>query len=499
LAIALAMGSLRRWPVAALLTLWPTYGGHRVEVGFLNFLRPSLMKLRPVQMLARLLVWFAGGLLLTVGMHLAAIAIGAPPLRGNAWWIAGPAFIVVKLIAHVPLQLLGRSSFYNDRGYTVPLYHLHFPTRPADAIVVPMATRLHMAIVTLFLATFAHAQTAAPAAMKRVEESNFGTMSDSGIVKLYTLTNAKGMQARVLSFGGLITGIKAPDKSGAFTNVVAGPDAWEQTQRFGMAAQTIGRVANRIAGAKFTLEGKEYTLQANNGGNTLHGGNSNFGTKLWEGKVLPDKPNEGSVQLTYVSKDGDGGMPGTLTLKVIYTLTDEDEFRLDYEATTDKTTVVNFTNHAYFNLSGATGWGNATATPVADHELWVDAEKYVVMNQTLIPTGEIVPVAGTAWDFTKPAAIGSRAPQRGYDHAFVLNSGGGELALVARLRGPKSGREMEGRTDQPGIQGYTGQRTRVALETQHHPDSIHHDIFPTTILKAGETFKTTTVYAFSAK
>ncbi len=338
---------------------------------------------------------------------------------------------------------------------------------------------------------------------KRVEESTFGTMADGTVVKLYTLANARGMQARVLTYGGIIAGIKVPDKTASVTNVVACADTLALTQRFNMQAQTIGRVANRIAGAKFTLDGKDYATQANLGGNTLHAGDANFGTKVWEGKALTPKDHEGAAQLTYVSKDGEGGFPGTLTLKVTYTLTDDNEFRLDYEATTDKTTIINVTNHAYFNLAGAAGWGNAAGGPIAEHEVWIDADKYLLTGAGLIPTGQFAPVAGTALDFTKPTAVGARAaqlaPARNYDHGYALNSGGGKVALVARLRDPKSGREMEVRTDQPGLQLYTGQPTGVALESQHHPDSIHHDNFPTTILKAGETFKSTTSYTFSAK
>ena len=277
-----------------------------------------------------------------------------------------------------------------------------------------------------------------------------------------------------------------------------------------MQAQTIGRVANRIAGGKFTVDGKEYTVGT---GNVLHSGNTNFGTHVWDAKALEPTAHEGAVQLTMVSKDGDGGFPGNLTLKVTYSLNDDNEFKLAYEATTDKATPVNVTNHAYFNLAGAPGWGNAAPArggpaaaggppPAADLELWVDADKYLVADAGLIPTGEMKAVAGTALDFTKPTVIGSRmaqlAPARSYDHAFVLNSGG-KMATVARLRDPKSGRVMEVKTDQPGLQVYTGQAAGVALETQHHPDSLHHENFPPIIVKPGETFKTTTIYAFSAK
>jgi aldose 1-epimerase len=372
-----------------------------------------------------------------------------------------------------------------------------------------MATKLHIGLVALALAMcMGQAAPGAPGAaggaggIKRVEESTYGTMADGTVVKLYTFANAKGMQALVTTLGAVIVGIKVPDKAGNAANVVHCADSWEQAQRFNMQAQTIGPVVNRIAGAKFTLDGKEYTTQANNGGNTLHGGNANFGMKVWQGKALPPTDHAGAALLTYTSKDGDGGFPGALTVKVTFTVNDDNEFRIDYEATTDKTTLVNLTNHAYFNLSGATGWGNTTASTIADEELWLDADKYLVTGAGLIPTGAFAPVAGTALDFTKPTALGARmaqlAPSRNYDHAYVLNNGG-KLALVGRLRDPKSGREMEVRTDQPGIQVYTGQPTAVALETQHHPDSIHHDNFPTTILKPGETFKSTTSYTFSAK
>lgn len=387
-----------------------------------------------------------------------------------------------------------------------------------------MATKLHIGLVTLALAIclgqtvpasgpapsvsgYSGPTTIQPGTLvvgaAHVDEADFGTMPDGSVVKLYTLSNAKGMQARVCSYGGTIAGIKAADKEGKFTNVEACADTWQAAQRYNMQAQTIGRVANRIAGAKFTLDGQEYKTQANLGANTLHSGDANFGTKNWQSQALPAKAHEAGVQLTMVSKDGDGGFPGTLTLKVTYTLTDDNEFRLDYEATTDKATPINVTNHAYWNLAGAQGWGNATGVAAGEQEAWIDADKYLLTDSNLVPNGQMAAVKGTALDFTVPTVVGARvaqlAPMRNYDHAFVLNSGGGKVAVVARLRDPKSGREMEVRTDQPGLQLYTGQRTGVALETQHHPDSVHQAGFPSVILKAEETFKTTTVYAFSAK
>lgn len=344
----------------------------------------------------------------------------------------------------------------------------------------------------------------APSSVQRITETPFGDMPDGAPVKLFTLTNSHGMQVRICTYGGTIAGVKVPDRDGHIGNVEACADTLQQTLRFTMQAQTIGRVANRIAGGTFTLDGKEYTTQVNNGPNTLHSGNANFGTKNWQGRALPPKEHEASAELTYVSKDGDGGFPGTLTLKVTYTLTDDNALRLDYQATSDKATPVNVTNHAYWNLAGAPGWGNALqVTPAGDQELWIDADKYLLTDNNLVPTGVMAPVGGTPLDFTKAmvinARVGQLAPMRNYDHAFVLNSGGGKPALVARLRDPKSGREMEVRTDQPGLQLYTGQRFGVALETQHHPDSVHHDNFPSIILRPGETFKTTTIYTFSAK
>jgi aldose 1-epimerase len=344
-------------------------------------------------------------------------------------------------------------------------------------------------------ATFAQTPAAGGGELKRVEESDFGSANGAAI-KAFTLTNAKGLKARVITYGAVIAGIQAPDKDGKLINVVACPDNAAATPRFQQLGYTVGRYANRIGnGGKFKLEGQDIALPSRGGQPVLHSGQANFGTKVWEGKALPAKEHEGSAEMTYVSKDGDGGFPGTLTLKLTFSLNDDNEFKLAYEATTDKTTVVNVTNHAYFNLAGAQGFGNTTQGAIADEELWVDADKILAMaNQ--VPTGQMTDVAGTPFDFNKATVIGSRNTM--YDTPYVLKNGG-KMATVARLRDPKSGREMEVRTDQPGLQVYTGGRTAIALETQHHPDSPNHPEFPTTVLKAGETFKTTTVYAFSAK
>ena len=249
----------------------------------------------------------------------------------------------------------------------------------------------------------------------------------------------------------------------------------------------IGRFANRIAKARFTLDGVEYKLAANDGLNHLHGGPKGFAKVNWEGKALVS-----GVQLTYLSKDGEEGYPGNLTIKVTYTLTDANEFQVDYEATTDKATPVNLTNHAYFNLAGG---GSAL-----DHELWLAAEHYTPADDQLIPTGVIAPVKGTALDFTTPTRLGARIDQfkpkpGGYDHNFVLKG-----PVAARLRDPKSGRVMEVRTTEPGVQLYSGNHLKhgaVCLETQHYPNSVNQPKFPSTILRPGETFRSATSFAFS--
>jgi aldose 1-epimerase len=351
------------------------------------------------------------------------------------------------------------------------------------------------------------------ATLQRLEERDFGKTDDGVAVRLFTLRNAKGVTAKVMSFGASITELQVPDKHGALTNVILGADNLDQyLHGFPAAAAVIGRVANRIAKARFTLDGVEYKLAANNGPNHLHGGNKGFAHVVWQAKAIPERDHETAVQFTYLSKDGEEGYPGNLTVKVTYTLTDANELRIDYEATTDKATPVNLTNHAYFNLAGS--------GTVLDQELWLAADRYTPADDQLIPSGEIASVKGTPLDFTKPMAIGARIEQlqpklSGYDHNFVLNEGGKSLALAGRAVDPKSGRVMELRTTEPGVQLYTGnhlngKQTGVGgvvypkhggfcLETQHYPDSVHHPEFPSTILKPGDTFRSTTAFVFSAK
>ena len=335
------------------------------------------------------------------------------------------------------------------------------------------------------------------ATMNRLEEKEFGKMPDGTVIKLFTLRNAKGMVAKVISYGAILTELHAPDRSGALTNVVLGTDNLEQYLKGFPAAAVIGRFANRIARARFALDGVEYKLAVNNGPNHLHGGLKGFAQVVWQAKALPVRAHNAAVQFIYFSKDGEENYPGNLTVRVTYTLTDDNELRIDYEATTDKATPVNLTNHAYFNLAGS---GN-----VLDHELWLAADQYTPADDELIPTGEIASVKGTPLDFTSSTRIGARIEQlkpklNGYDHNFVINRGGKSLVLAARVKEPKSGRLMEVRTTQPGVQLYTGNHVKhsgLCLETQHYPDSVNQPNFPSTILRPGQTFKASTVFAFS--
>ena len=334
----------------------------------------------------------------------------------------------------------------------------------------------------------------------RIEEREFGKTPDGTVVKLFTLRNAKGMSAKIMTYGAILTELDVPDRNGASTSVVLGAATLDQyLNGYPSGAAVIGRVANRIAKARFTLDGIEYHLAANNGPNHIHGGRKGFAQVVWQAKALPPSAREAAVRLTYFCKDGEEGYPGNLTVNVTYTLTDDNELRLDYEATTDKATPVNLTNHAYFNLAGS---GDCL-----DYELWIAADHYTVADDELIPTGEIEPVKGTPLDFTTPTRIGARMEQlgaklNGYDHNFVLHGNAKSPVLAARVSDPKSGRVMEVSTTQPGLQIYTGnhvQHRGVCLETQHFPDSVHRPEFPSVILHPGENFKETTVFAFSSK
>jgi aldose 1-epimerase len=334
--------------------------------------------------------------------------------------------------------------------------------------------------------------------LKRVEQADFGKTQDGTEVKLITLRNAKGLTAQIITYGAIIKELHAPDRRGNFTNILLTTDTLQKFQRFGGAAAIIGRVANRIAGAQFELDGTTYKLAANSGKNTIHGGRKGFAQVVWMVEDVPQKANESSVKLVYVSKEGEEGFPGNLKTSVIYTLTDNNELRLEYEAETDKPTIVNLTNHAYWNLAGG---GSCL-----DNILWIPSANYTPTDASLIPTGEIAPLQGTPMDFQEPARIGERIEQlkpklNGYDHNYILGEGKA-MKMAGRLTEPKSGRIMEVRTTQPAVQLYTGNHlghTGVCLETQHYPDSIHHKNFPSIVVRPGAPLKETTLFTFLAK
>ncbi|MHA3775651.1 aldose epimerase family protein [Verrucomicrobiota bacterium sgz303538] len=356
---------------------------------------------------------------------------------------------------------------------------------------------LRLAIVSLVLTVFlgsAQAQT-----LKRIEQADFGKAQDGSEVKLITLRNAKGMSAQIITYGAIIKDLQAPDRSGNFTNVVLTTDSLEKFERgFNGAAAVIGRVVNRIAGAQFELEGTTYKLAANERKNSIHGGRKGFAQSVWTIADAPVNSNESSVKLTYLSKDGEEGFPGNLKTSVTYSLTDNNELRIDYEAETDKPTIANLTNHAYWNLAGG--------GKCLDNVLWIPSESYTPTDAELIPTGEILPLKDTPMDFSQPTRIGDRIEQlkpklNGYDHNYILG-GGSSMKMAARLIEPKSGRIMEVRTTQPAVQLYTGNHlanTAVCLETQHYPDSIHHENFPSIVIRPGKPLKETTEFTFLAK
>lgn len=360
-------------------------------------------------------------------------------------------------------------------------------------------------------ALLAAASCAANAATT-VKKSDYGKMPDGSAVSLFTLTNAKGMEARVITYGGILVSLRTPDRKGALADVVLGHDSladyMADTKTYFGAL--IGRYANRIGKAQFKLNGATYKLPVNDGENALHGGTKGFDKRNWSGREVP-----GGVELTLLSKDGEEGYPGNLKAVVTYTLTDDNRLSIHYTATTDKDTIVNLTNHTYWNLKGE---GDAM-----NHLLTLNSDRYTPIDAGLIPTGELRPVAGTPFDFRKPTAPGARIGQtdpqlklgKGYDHNWVLNRAGGGLELAARVEETTTGRVMEVFTDQPGVQFYTGNfldgsvkgkggkaaafRTALCLETQHYPDTPNKAQFPSAVLKAGASYNTTTEFRFSAK
>lgn len=349
-----------------------------------------------------------------------------------------------------------------------------------------------------------------------ISKSVFGALPDGRSADLYTLKNANGMVVKISNYGGTITYWSAPDKEGKYADITLGCDSLQGYLKgvpyFGAL---IGRYGNRIANGKFTLEGKQYVLEKNNGVNALHGGIKGFDKVLWE--ATPVDGEEPQLMLKYISADGEEGYPGTLTTEVTYTLQKDNSLKIEYSATTDKTTVLNLTNHAYFNLSGD------MSREILDHEVSIKADKFLPVNETLIPTGELKPVSGTVFDFNKSTKIGTGINNlkdqqivygKGYDHCWVFSDTSKTLKSVAKVYEPASGRLMEVLTTEPAIQFYSGNfldgtikgkggivykhRSGLCLETQHYPDSPNQSGFPSTVLKPGERYNTVTVYKFSA-
>ena len=349
-----------------------------------------------------------------------------------------------------------------------------------------------------------------------IEKRPFGKLADGTPVDLYTLTNRGGVEARITNYGGAVVSLKVPDARGQLADVVLGyddPAGYESDKAYFGAL--IGRFANRIALGRFTLGGKEYRLATNNGANHLHGGVRGFDKVVWQARPLRRRGGV-ALELSYRSRDGEEGYPGNLSVRAVYFLTDTNELRIEYTATTDKTTIVNLTHHSYFNLAGH-GSGN-----ILTHELRLNADRFTPVDETLIPTGELRAVKGTPFDFTRAAGIGSRIDQdeeqlkrgKGYDHNFVLNKKGRELSLAAEVYEPRSGRTMEVWTTEPGVQLYTGNfldgvrgkggkaynfREGFCLEAQHFPDSPNRPAFPSTVLRPGGRYTQTTVYKFAVR
>ncbi|MEA4851644.1 MAG: aldose epimerase family protein [Paludibacter sp.] len=358
--------------------------------------------------------------------------------------------------------------------------------------------------------------------IKLIKNSDFKGSTDWKEVCLYTLKNNSGMVAQITNYGGRVVTLWTPDRNGKFADIVTGYKNIKDYQKSNEVffGALIGRYGNRIAKGKFTLNGIKYQLPINNGKNTLHGGPNGFHNVVWNARQFKNENDEDALELKYLSPDGEEGFPGNLNVTVIYTLTNENELKIEYSATTDKKTVINLTNHAFFNLHG---FSEGKAESINSHILQINGSKYTPTDDGLIPTGEIATVEGTPMDFTKPSEVGKRVNEpfqaliygKGYDHNWILDKKQGEMTEAAVIYESSNGRLLRVISDQPALQFYGGNffegkdtgkygevynyRTSFALETQHYPDSPNHINFPSTILNSGETYHHTCIYKFEIK
>lgn len=375
-------------------------------------------------------------------------------------------------------------------------------------------TLLAAALIVATLATGSKANellTPADGSKMSIERSDFGKTSDGVEVEKFVCTNANGLKLSMITYGAIVVSVETPDRDGKLANINLGFDSLAPyLERHPYFGSTVGRYCNRIAKGKFTLDGQTYTLATNNGPNHLHGGENGFDRRVWDAKPI-EREDAVGVHFSYTSKDGEEGYPGNLKVEAIYTLNNDNALTVEFKATTDKATPVNLTNHNYWNLGGA-GSGK-----IYDHQLTLSSDHYLAVDETLIPTGELLKVADTPFDFRKAKALGQdlkkiEADPVGYDHCFVLRGQDGKLAHAATVHDPQSGRVMEIHTTQPGIQLYSGnfldgsagggghnQHEAFCLETQHFPDSPNQAKFPSTILRPGETYHQKTVHKFSTK
>jgi aldose 1-epimerase len=376
-------------------------------------------------------------------------------------------------------------------------------------------SRLQLFSLSLGAACLAGCCSVSQSGKESITRQPFGQTKDGAPADLYTLRNRNGVEARISNYGGLVISLKVPDRAGAFADVVLGydnlADYIKDSPYFGAL---IGRYGNRIARGKFTLDGHQYTLATNNCPNALHGGLKGFDKVLWEARALTTPEGPG-LKLRYGSRDGEEGYPGTLSVTAVYTLTEDNALKLEFTATTDQDTVVNLTQHSYFNFAGK--------GDILQHQVLIAASRFTPVDSTLIPTGELRPVEGTPFDFRRPTAIGARIGQddeqlkfgRGYDHNWVVDKPPGQLGLMARVFDPSTGRVMEVLSTEPGLQFYSGNflngsnkgkggwvyqfRDGFTMEPQHFPDSPNQPSFPSTVLKPGEVFHSTIIYRFSVQ